>query len=181
MTTPTELAHPYAQALYALGEPAGAVDALRDDLALLGTLWEGDERVRGFLTHPLVPASAKEDLLVRALAGRVHPLTLNLVRLLVRRGRTALLPELGPAFRKAEEERGRTYHVGVRTAQPLTPEAREALCGKLAALLGGTVLLDEELDPGLLGGAEVVVRGRRVDASLRGRLEALAQKLGGRP
>ncbi len=174
-----ELARPYAQALYAVGEAEGAVERLREDLALLAALWEGE--VRAFLTHPLVPAPAKEDLLARALADRVHPLTLNLVRLLVRRGRAALLPELGAAFEREEEERGRAYHVGVRTAQPLTPEAREALRRRLATLLGGTVVLDEELDPALLGGAELHVRGRRADASLRGRLEALAHRLGGRP
>lgn len=176
-----ELARPYAQALYTLGEAEGVVERLREDLALLAALWEGDDEVRVFLAHPLVPASAKEDLLARALAAKVHPLTLNLVRLLLRRGHAPLLPELGRAFRREEEERGRAYHVEVRTAQPLTPDAREVLRTRLAALLGGTVALEEEVDPALLGGAELRVRGRRADASLRGRLEALAHRLGGRP
>lgn len=182
MTVPTrEVVRPYAQALYALGEVQRAGEALRRDLALLRTLWEESEELRGFLDHPLLPAATKEEALAGALAGRVHPVTLNLVRLLVRRGRAAVLPELEAAFWREEEERGRAFYVNVRTAQPLAPEAREALQGKLAALLRGTVVLDEEVDPELLGGAELHFRGLRADVSLRGRLEALAHRFGGRP
>ncbi len=179
MTTPAaSLVRPYAQALYAAGQAHGVEDRLEEDLELVRSLWEGNpDTVPPFLTHPLLPAESKEAVLARAMEGRVHPFTLNLVRLLVRRGRAVLLPELPAAFLREREEQGQAVHVEVRTARPLTPAAREALRVRLAATLGRPVTMTEVPAPELLGGVELHARGRRLDASLRGLLHALEREL----
>lgn len=171
-------ARPYAQALYTLGKAHGVEDRLAEDLDLLRSLWEGDPTTaEPLLTHPLLPAETKERVLERALEGQIHPLTLNLVRLLVRRRRAALLPALPGAFLREREEQEQAVYVEVRTAHPLVPEAREALRERLTALLGRPVELTEVAAPELLAGVELRVQGRRLDASLRGRLRSLGREL----
>lgn len=181
MTIPSASpARRYAQALYAVGKAHGVEERLAEDLDLLRSLWEGDPTTaEPLLTHPLLPTETKEAVLERALEGQVHPLTLNLVRLLVRRRRATLLPELQAAFLREREEQEEALYVEVRTAYPLVPEAREALRERLAALLNRPVGVTEVAAPELLAGVELRVQGRRLDASLRGRLRALGHELEG--
>lgn len=171
---------PYARALYEVASAQGVEGRIGQDLALLRALWEGDpDFAQPFITHPLVHAAAKEGVLERALGGVVHPLTLNLLRILVRRGKAPLVPELAPAFYREQEEHGKALHVVARTARPLTPEARASLQSHLAEVLGKSVTVEDVVDPDLLAGVELVVSGRRLDTSLRGRLDELAAELKG--
>jgi len=69
--------------------------------------------------------------------------------------------------------------VVVRTARPLSPEIQDKLRARLAEALGREVVLREEAAPELLAGVELMISGRRLDASLRGRLQRLGRALGG--
>lgn len=181
MTRPVaDLARPYARALYEAAVSRGAEERVAQDLALLRDLWDGESELAvPFLTHPLIHARVKEAVLERALAPTLHPLTLNLVRLLVRRGKAILIPDLVPAFFREEEERGRSLHVLAHTARPLSSEERAVLQSRLGEALRRTVLIEERVDPHLLAGIELSVSGRRVEASLQARLTELMAQLKG--
>ncbi|QAA76418.1 MAG: hypothetical protein BIP78_0652 [Candidatus Bipolaricaulis sibiricus] len=177
---PSDAARPYARALYEVAASQEVVEQVGHDLSLLQALWrEGPDELAPFLTHPLIHTAAKEALLERVLGGAIHPCTLNLVRILVRRGKAALLADLAPAYYREQEQEGRAFHVVARTAQPLTPDQRGALQSRLVAALGRPVTLEEVVVPGLMAGVELVVSGRRLDTSLRGRLQELAAQLRG--
>lgn len=176
----TDVARPYARALYEAATSRGAEERVARDLAVLRDLWEGGaELAVPFLTHPLIHARVKEAALERALAPTLHPLTLNLVRLLVRRGKAVLIPDLVLAFFREEEERGRSLHVVVHTARPLSPEERAVLESRLGEALRRMVRIEERVDPRLLAGIELAVSGRRVEASLQARLTELMAQLKG--
>jgi F-type H+-transporting ATPase subunit delta len=125
-----------------------------------------------------VEPKAKEKVL-EDLEKVLHPYTRNLLRLLVRHGRAALLPKLSSAYFQALEKAGGPMHVVVRTARPLSPEIQDKLRARLAEVLGREVVLREEAAPELLAGVELMISGRRLDASLRGRLQRLGRALGG--
>jgi len=175
-----DLARPYARALYEAAASHGAEQRIAYDVALLRDLWEGGvELAVPFLTHPLIHAPIKEAVLARALGPTLHPLTLNLLRLLVRRGKAVLIPALAPAFFGEEEERGKSLHVVAHTARPLSSEERAALQRRLGETLHRKVLIEERVDPHLLAGIELSVSGRRVEASLQARLTELMAQLKG--
>jgi F-type H+-transporting ATPase subunit delta len=174
-------ARPYARALYEVAATQGLEERIAHDLGLIRALWEEDpELAQPFLTHPLIHVAAKEAVLERALGSTVHPHILTLLRLLVRRGRAAAIPSLAPAFFQEQEEAGKACHVTARTARPLAPEERAALRDRLAEVLGRPVTIEEVEAPDLLTGVELSVSGRRVEASLRARLDALIVQLGGK-
>ncbi len=168
----------YAQALLAAAREAHAEKEIAQDLVFLGEILKAVPEFLVFLAHPSVDQSAKEELL-REVGERVHPYTFNLLKLLVRRGRAGILPKLASAYFAALEKAGGPVHVVVRTAWPLSPEAQEKLRARLQEALGREVALEEEVAPELLAGAELVISGRRLDASLRGRLQRLRRALGG--
>lgn len=175
-----DLARPYARALYEAAASHSVEERIAHDLALLRDLWEGgSELAVPFLTHPLIHARVKEAVLERALGGAIHPLTLNLLRLLVRLRKAVLIPELAPAFFREEEERGKSLHVVVHTARPLSEEERAALQRRLGEALHRRVSIEEVGDPQLLAGIELFVAGRRMEASLQARLTELMAHLTG--
>ncbi len=173
-------ARPYARALYEVAVSHRVEERIACDLDLIRSLWQEDPQLtQPFAAHPLIHAAVKEAVLERALGPTVCPQTLNLLRLLVRRGKAALIPELAPAFFREQEEGGRSCHVIARTAQPFAPEERAALRGRLAEVLGRPVTIEEVVAPDLLAGVELTVSGRRVEASLRRRLDELMAQLRG--
>jgi F-type H+-transporting ATPase subunit delta len=173
-----EVARTYARALHELAAAQGLEERIVADLTLVRDLWHGDPALaQPFLLHPLIHAPAKEAALEGALGPVLHPLTMNALRLLVRRGRAAIFPELAPAFFREREETGRAFHVTVRTARPLSPEEATALRDRLAQSLGRPVTIEEVAAPDLLAGVELTVSGRRLDGSLGGRLAELLARL----
>ena len=65
------------------------------------------------------------------------------------------------------------------TAHPLADEQRRELAAKLKAREGRDVTIDASVDPAILGGLVVTIGSRRIDGSLRTRLNSLAQAMKG--
>ncbi len=168
----------YAQALYEVASAEGLADQIGADLARVGQLWRRLPELARFLAHPLIGREEKERL-VETLGGDLHPYTVNLLRLLVRKGRAELLPAIEGAYLSAAEEAGKLVHVVLRTAREVPTEELEELRAKLEEALGRPVALTVEEAPELLAGGELLVRGRKLDASARGRLVRLAAGLRG--
>jgi len=168
----------YAEALYELAGKEGLEDRIGGELARLEGLWRALPELEKFLVHPLIPREAKERV-VEALTDGMHPYVHNLLLLLVRKGRVALLPLIGDQFLEAGEEQGKLVHVLLRIARDLSEGELSRLRARLEKALGKPVALSLERAPELLAGAELVIAGRRLDASVRGKLARLAAGLKG--
>ncbi len=171
--------HRYAEALYEAAAAAGEEERIGADLAKLAELWKSIPELPLLLTHPLVPARAKESVLEETLGQRLHPYTVNAMRVMVRRGRGAFLPEVGSAFLRAAEEHGRLVRALLRSALPVSPEELKTVKSQLETTTGRAIVLEVESAPDLLAGAELEVAGRRLDVSIRRRLARLAEELKG--
>lgn len=174
-----EVAERYAEALYEIASEEGLFEEIGGDLSFLVGLWRSIPELPPFLEHPLIPVEEKERFFERALGGKLHPYTLNFLRLLARKGRLGYLPLIQRAFLKEAEKGGRVVSALLRTARPVDEQELEGIKGALEGATGRPVVLETELAPELLAGAELWVGGKRYDHSLRRRLEALAEALEG--
>ena len=114
----------------------------------------------------------------RALAG-VDPLVLNLARLLVRRRRTSLGSQIAEAFQELIDHAKGISHATVTSAVALSPDDKRAVDQKLREITGGEVILDTQVDEGILGGLVFRIGDHLIDGSTRSRLIALKQRLEG--
>jgi len=167
----------YAEAAYLLARERGNEEAWSAGLAAMAALF-GDDRAQPLFESTLVPPSQKLALVERALAG-VDPLVLNLARLLVRRRRNSLGPQIAEAFEELIDQAKGISHATVTSAVPLPPEDRRAVEQKLREITGGQVVLETEVDESILGGLVVRIGDRLIDGSTRSRLIALKQRLEG--
>ena len=96
----------YAEAAFQTGRADGTLDAWERDMAILGATLRHPE-LRALLQHPAVPFAEKERVLRRVLGRGVAPAAVNLVLLMVRRGRPGAIDRMIARFAELlRRERG---------------------------------------------------------------------------
>jgi F-type H+-transporting ATPase subunit delta len=166
----------YAEAAFEVGLRDDTVETWRSELEVAAGL-AGDERAVRVLANPAIPAERRSEVLVDMLGQRVSTPVLNLVRLMLRRGRIDQLPRVAAEFRRLDDARQGVTHATAVSATDLTRDEIRQLTERLEQQMGGRVALDVEVDPSLLGGIIVRVGDRLMDGSVRGRLERLRNQL----
>jgi len=128
------------------------------------------------LRNPQLDKRAKAAA-VDAVAGGGDPLVLNLLRLLVEKGRGGEVAQVADEFeRMAAAEEGE-LSVELTTAYELSDEEAKAILGQIEQASGRKVDATRKVDPYLIGGFVLQAGSMRVDASVRGRLNRLRQEL----
>jgi F-type H+-transporting ATPase subunit delta len=170
----------YASALFDLASESGVVTAVEGDLDRL------DQALR---ETPDLVALIRNPEIGRGAAGRaigavgevlgLQGLTKNFLGVLAVNRRLSVLPQVIGAFHAIAAAARGEINAEVASAHPLGDEQIEALRQKLSAREGRNVKLRTRVDPELLGGLVVTVGSKRIDSSIRTRLNLLAQAMRG--
>ncbi len=172
------LAGRYASALFDLAAEAGSVSAVESDLEKLAAALGESDDLNNLITNPQVSRSQAGDAV--AAVGKqleVSELTQNFLGVLAGNRRLSDLPGMIRAFGTiAAAQRGEVT-ANVTSAHALSDSQLETLKTKLTAREGRTVKLVADVDPELLGGLVVTVGSKRIDGSIRTRLNSLAQAM----
>jgi F-type H+-transporting ATPase subunit delta len=166
----------YAEAAFQLASRDGALDAYGDGLDLAAQLLGGPDAL-GVLRNPARPLLERLDL-VRTLVGNRVPETIQrLSSMLVERGKIDRIGAVAAEYRRLlNADRGVVEAVAT-SATALSADETRALERKVTDMTGRTVDLRVEVDESLIGGLTVRVGDTLYDASVRGRLERLRERL----
>ncbi|MXO58606.1 F0F1 ATP synthase subunit delta [Altererythrobacter salegens] len=170
----------YASALFDLASEAGTVTAVESDLENLESALGESAELRALIRNPEI----SRDQIGKVMSGLgsamgLSDLTTNFLGVLAENRRVAELPAMIRAFHTiAAAQRGEVT-AEVASAHALTDEQVVTLETKLRAREGRTVKLKTRVDPSLLGGLVVTVGSKRIDGSIRTRLNSLAQAMKG--
>jgi F-type H+-transporting ATPase subunit delta len=165
----------YAEAIAAIARETGSWEQWRQDLAAIRQAMY-DPALRLALENPRLAPERKQELLHRALQDGVADEAINLIAVMVRRGRLELLPDVVQWFDELADRALGIRHVTVTTATPLTDDLRQRIKERLGAG-AAQIQLREKVDPDILGGL-VVQEGDIIrDYSVRARLESLRERL----
>ncbi len=165
----------YGRAIFELALEKEELDRWQSDLEKVMSLGQ-DATIAAYLENPKVHLDDKIRLLSRRL-GDIDPLVLNLLYLLLARGRLNMLPDVAHAYQRLLDSYHGIERAEVTTAVPLDDEARLKLSQHLSDIIGKEVLLEPEVDPGLIGGVVVRVAGKLLDGSTQGKLAALRREI----
>ncbi len=170
----------YASALYDLASEKGIVSTVEADLDTLGQAILENGDLSGLIRNPEVSRdnAAKAMDAVAGVLG-LSELTRNFLGVVAGNRRLAVLPEIVRAFASiAAASRGEVT-AEVASAHPLSDAQVDALRQKLKEREGRNVKIRTEVDPELLGGLVVTIGSKRIDSSIRTRLNSLAQAMKG--
>ena len=176
MARPSTAARRYAEAAFEIGQRDGTVETWRRELDLAAAVL-ADPTVATGLDNPAVPTDRRAAALADAIGGSISRPVLNLIVMMLRRGRIEALPRVAAEFRRLDDQLNGLIHAHATSAASLEPSEVSALIARLEQMTGGRVELDLTVDPSLLGGLVVRVGDRLIDGSVRGRLERLRNQL----
>ncbi len=165
----------YAEAAFQIAREQKSEGRWSQGLALMAALF-ADPRAQAIMADARIATADKLRLAERTLAD-ADPLVLNLARLLVQRGRTALGPEIAQAFEELLDEQKGIAHALVTTAVPLSDGERKAVAEKLAEVTGRQVTVETQVDESIIGGLVARIGDRLIDGSTRSKLAALKRRL----
>jgi F-type H+-transporting ATPase subunit delta len=153
------------------------LESLEDDLFRFARIVDATPPLRGALTDRDLDVEARQGLVTQLLEGKVPATTVSLVRYAVTGGRARdIVGTLDFLVEQTALARGwRIAHV--RSALPIDDSQREALADSLRSLAGAPVELQVEIDESLLSGARIRIGDLQVDATARGRIDALREHL----
>jgi F-type H+-transporting ATPase subunit delta len=168
------MASRYALALFELAKEEGALDSVAADLGAFSEALDAAPDLARLVKSPVFSADEQSKGLTAVLDSLgIGGLTKNFLLLTARNRRLFAVPDMIGAYRAMlARERGETS-AQVVAATKLTEAQLTALKQALKAALGKEVMLEERVDPSLLGGLVVKVGSRMIDSSLRTRLNSL--------
>ncbi|MBN9308924.1 F0F1 ATP synthase subunit delta [Devosia sp.] len=170
----SQIARPYASALFDLAKADNSVAAVEQGLDKLLALASESPDFARFLRSPVINTEEKA-VAMRALLERAkaHTTVGNFVKVVARNGRLFALPAIIAAFKeRAAGHRGEVA-ADVTSAAPLSAAQVKSLAETLKAKIGKSVTLTQHVDPSLIGGLVVKVGSQMIDSSLKTKLTAM--------
>lgn len=165
----------YAEALFEAARERDELEEVLSDLQEFVTALRETEELRLFFYGGQIPERQKRSALDGLTEG-MSTSTTNFLKVLVDNGREEILEEVLARYEQLVKEHLGRIEVDVTTAVELSEEQRDRLKERLASVLEGReVILETNVDPGLIGGAVFRFGGRLMDGSIRGRLESLRE------
>ena len=167
----------YAGALLATAKKGGVLEGVAESFSGVMSVMDDNDNVLRFLAGPHIDETKKKDFISNVFGDKVEPVMKHFLVMLVEKQRMENVVEIHDEFvRLVEVERG-TTRAHVTTAVPLTDDLEQALAAKLGQVTGGTIVLEKEVDPSVLGGVCVTMGDRVIDGTIRTNLERLREQL----
>jgi F-type H+-transporting ATPase subunit delta len=170
------VARNYAEALFELGQRAGAVERYADLIDAVAAAVETTPRVEAVLMSPRVPKAEKARILGEAMKDGPRDFVLFL-QALVKRGRHRLLREIAHEYMELLDEKLDRVRAGVTLARKPDEKLQRTIQELLSRRLEKQVIASYSVDPEILGGAIIRVGDRVLDGSLRRRMTKLRRQL----
>lgn len=174
------LAGRYATALFGLARDENQIDAVGRSLDTLEAAMIESADFRTLVSSPLI-GRAEAGKTIRALTSAlgVDPITAKFLGVLADNGRLGELKAVIKAVRMlAADSRGETT-AEVTSAFPLNDDQVARIKSNLKVRLGRDVAIDARVDSTLLGGLVVRLGSQMIDASIKTKLNTLAQAMKG--
>lgn len=175
MAESVTIARPYAEAAYRVAKETGAQGAWSLRLQKLALIAQ-DGGMASVMGNPQLSAEQVANLIV-SLCEDSDPVLANFVRTLAENRRLALLPEISRLFDLAKGQEEGVKEAVVHSAFPIDDTQVAALLQQLETRFGTRLTARVEVDPSLIGGVRVAVGDQVLDASVRGKLDAMAVAL----
>ncbi|MDO5651174.1 MAG: F0F1 ATP synthase subunit delta [Moraxella sp.] len=127
-----------------------------------------------------LPAGEQINALVQQVSMNSNPTNralTNFITQLAENERLALLPEILSHFGRFKSEELKQVDAYITSAYALTDDERKLLQERLAVATNSIVILHEEVDSSLIGGATIKIGDKFTDGSVRGKLKQLKTQL----
>jgi F-type H+-transporting ATPase subunit delta len=176
MAESVTIARPYAEALFRAAKESGNLAKWAEQVNVLAQVAANPE-ARAAISDPNVAAAQLVDLFRSACGTAVDAELSNFIQLLSNNNRLGLLPEVAGLYESYKRAEEGSKQAEIVSAFPIDQNQVNAIVPQLEAVFKTKLETSVSVDPTLIGGIKVIVGDQMLDASVRGKLDAMATAL----
>lgn len=168
----------YAQALYMEAKASGKLNEVAEELLSLLSAMKESKELDLFFNSPAISKEEKINV-INAMAAKssISKFMQAFLTVLAKNSRLYIFSDVVESVKQLIMEDNGEIEVNVDYATAVDDGIRAELVAQLTRVTGKKVILNENVDSSLLGGMKVMVGSVLYDASVKGRLDTLKQKI----
>jgi len=166
----------YTRALFEVADEQNALDEVEKDLQGMKFSFGEIPELAEFLVSPQVEW-AKKVQLTETLTRGSSSFVVNFVKLVMEKERQFILPLVAGEFQRLLDLRAKRKEAVVTTVIPLPENERKLLGDKLKTLFEEDFVLENDIDPAILGGIKVRMGFTVIDGSVKRKLEEMGRSM----
>ncbi len=167
------LARRYSLALFNLARERSELEAVHDEFQMLNDFLTGRPDFRRFVLSPRIDVREKKKTLLAIFGGELTNTMLNFIYLLLDKKRQTLLLKIREHFVSLYLSYHRSSIITVTTAVKLSGDITKEITHVFEKLLECSVIIQEKVEPSIIGGLRVRVHNTIYDASIAQKLRSL--------
>lgn len=172
-----EIAERYAQGLFELARETGTVREKKEQAELILRAIAENPELTVFLRAVKVTKEEKKNLIAGVFKDAADQETVNLIKLLLDKGRIAYFREIFTEYiRLADEELG-IQTATVESARELKAEDIERIRKALVRKTGREIVMKTKINPDLIAGIKVTVGNNVTDITMRTKIDSMKEAL----
>ena len=167
----------YGEALFQLATDKGIEEKLISELQTVKEVFQNEDKLNDFLTHPRVTNEEKSNMIDSAFE-KLDRYVINTLKLLVERDRTDNVPAIVDEYVRIHNEAKGTVIATVYSTRALTEDEKTQLAASFKTRFNKeNVMIENEIDPSLLGGVKIRVGNTIYDGSLHNKLNRIKHNI----
>jgi F-type H+-transporting ATPase subunit delta len=161
-----DIARVYASSLVELGQEKKILADLEAEMKLLADLIAEQRDMRLFLASPGITREKKKDFIEKIFTGKLSEYMNNFLKVLIDNDRQSLIAEINEQFSALLDDINKRQRVSITTAAAMDASTRDKLTSRLKEVLKKDIILNEKVNPEILGGIVIRVGDTVIDGSL---------------
>ncbi|HXV83767.1 MAG TPA: ATP synthase F1 subunit delta [Candidatus Binatia bacterium] len=171
------LSRRYTKALFQLAHEAGQEEKIGQEIESFLEAYT-NPLLQKVLTNPAFKIDSRKRTLIEVSNSlKLSRLAIHFLLLLLERDRLAYLPSIAALYRRLLNEAQGRLDAKVVSAGSLEPSIVDRLREVLHGISGKEIVLQQEMEPALIGGVLVEFEGKVYDGSVRTQLEKMKERV----
>lgn len=171
------VARRYAAALFDIAREKEKLGEIETELSNLVETIDANRDLKRVFYHRLIKEKDKKAIIKEVFSGRVSPILMNFINLLIDKRREVYLVSIKEQYIALANEARNILDADVTSAIELAPNDIKDLQGRLSQITGKNVRIRTSVDPKIIGGLVIKVGDRVIDGSILKRLQLLKANL----
>jgi len=167
----------YAVSFFELANEENCLLECFDEIMSIGNIFSQNADLVKLLASPSVAKPEKASIIDSIFGGRISQYTLNFIKLLTDKGRIDCYSGIAEHFKQLYNEQKNIQEVTAITAVPLSDSLKQKLAAKLENITGKTIVLENKVDTGVLGGIMLKMANEQLDSTVKSRLDGLRHQI----
>ncbi|MBN2411323.1 ATP synthase F1 subunit delta [candidate division KSB1 bacterium] len=167
----------YAKALFELADEHKNLENIISQIRSFSELLKKDKRLRYYFLSPRIEKNQKIQSLESLLKDKVDKIVYNFLLLLIKKNRMEYFEQIVLFLDRFNDKKNNRMNAQLTSVVPLEQKQIKEISEIISKSFESQVVLENKVNPEILGGIIVQIEGKIIDDSILYQLRTLKQKL----